>query len=143
MKKIEWCPVYSDTEEDDDMGRWGRKALVKTNSEDIMPYLTVGYINKVKGKDGGLACYYWEANVPSNNSINPHNGGTAKTHEEAKYFVIKAWRQFNNLIEDEKHKQGDERVELIEFLTWLGNNTPSYSVNKPSELVDAYLKSKK
>ena len=33
-----------------------------------------------------------------------------------------------------------KRSELLSFLTWVGKNTPSFSVQKPKQIVDAYFK---
>ena len=33
-----------------------------------------------------------------------------------------------------------QQSELLAFLDWIGKNTPSYSVQKPKKIVQAYLK---
>lgn len=33
-----------------------------------------------------------------------------------------------------------QQRELLAFLDWVGKNTPSYSVQKPKQIVQAYLK---
>ena len=50
----------------------------------------------------------------------------------------KMYNKYKELAEADNQEQ-----ELTEFLTWVEKNTSSRSVQKPSELVKSYLKSKK
>lgn len=50
MKKVIWTKRYSETNENDDLGRWARIGYLEHKSKDALKRQQIAWINKINGK---------------------------------------------------------------------------------------------